>query len=122
MSYLRIGAAIAGVALLAFLWWRVSLSFAQADEIAEQRSHIESLNAAAARDQRIAGELATFRGQQSDWMRDFHEQLGKQPITIKVPPHVDPKTGAIEPCVVRDAAVYRRLFNEAVTGAPAGVP
>ena len=121
MSYLRIAGAVAAVALVVFIGWRVSLSFSQGEQIEQQAEHIGSLEKAAARDQRIATEIAEFRGQQSDWMRDFHEELGKKPLTIKVPPHVDPKTGAIEPCVVRDPVRYRELFNRAVTGS-AGVP
>jgi hypothetical protein len=122
MSYLRIGLAIAAALALAWLAHRVSLSFSQADTIEAQGEQIDTLNYARLRDTRIARELGVFRSQQSDWMRAFHDELGKKPLTKKVPPHVDPKTGAIEPCVVRDPVLYRRLFNEAVTGAPAGVP
>jgi hypothetical protein len=121
MTYLRIAGAVAAAALLVFLWWRVSLSFSQGDVIDEQRDHITGLEAAAARDQRIAHEIAVFRGQQLDFNKSFHDDLAKQPLTHKEPPHVDPVTGKVEPCVVRDPARYRSLFNEAVTGAP-GVP
>lgn len=123
MTYLRIAGAVVVVALLGFLWWRVSLSFSQGDVIDEQREHITGLEVAAARDQRIANEITNFRGQQDDWAKKFHDELGKQPLTHKEPPHVDPVTGKVEPCVVRDAARYRELFNAAVEGtAPAGVP
>lgn len=121
MSYLRIAAAVAGVALLAFLWWRVSLSFAQADELEAKQQTIDALGAAAARDRRTADEIATFRGQQSDWMRAFHEELGKKPLMIEVA-HVDPKTGATVTCRQRDPVRYRGLFNAAVAGTAAGVP
>lgn len=121
MSYLRIGLAIAAAVALAWLVHRVSLSFSLGDEIAAKQETIDALGAAAARDRRFADALGLFRGQQSDWMRDFHEELGKQAITKKVPPHVDPKTGAVEPCIVRDPVRYRELFNRAVAG-PVGVP
>lgn len=121
VSYLRIAGAVAAIALVVFLGWRVSLSFSQGEQIDQQQEHIASLEAAAARDQRIATELATFRGQQFDFAKAFRDAVASSPLTKKVPPHVDPKTGAIEPCVVRDPARYRSLFNEAVTGAP-GVP
>lgn len=118
---MRIGLAVAAVLAAAWLAHRVSLSFSQADEIAEQRSHIDALTLAAARDTRTAQEMALFRGQQADFNRNFSEELAKKPLTMKVPPHVDPKTGAVEPCVVRDPVRYRELFNQAVTGS-AGVP
>lgn len=114
MSYLRIGLAVAAVLAAAWLAHRVSLSFAQAEEIAEQRAHIGALTLAAARDLRVSRELAQFRAQQADEGRAWREELTKKPLTIKVPPHVDPKTGAVEPCVVRDARRYRELFNSAV--------
>jgi hypothetical protein len=121
VSYLRIAGAAAAAALIAFLWWRVSLSFSQGDVIDEQRGHIEGLELAAARDRRTAHEIAVFRAQQSDATRAFHDELTKKPLTHQEPPHVDPVTGKVEPCVVRDPARYRELFNQAVTGA-AGVP
>ena len=122
MTYLRIAGAVAAAALLAFLWWRVSLSFSQGDEIAAQASHIAGLEAAAARDQRIANVIDVFRGQQFDFNKNFSDELAKHPLTMKVPPHVDPVTGKVEPCVVRDAVRYRELFNSAVTATPTGVP
>ncbi len=115
-----IGAVVAA-ALLGFLWWRVSLSFSQGEQIEEQRDHITSLEAAAARDQRTANEIATFRGQQFDFNKAWHEDLDSKPLTHEVQPHVDPKTGKCEPHRERDPVRYRVLFNEAVTGA-AGVP
>lgn len=116
MNYLRLAGMIGAALLLAFIAWRVSLSFSQAATIDAQGDEIDTLTAARLRDTRVARELAEFRGQQSDWSRQFHDDLSKQPLTVKVPPHVDPKTGAIEPCVHRDAARYRVLYNEAVTG------
>lgn len=121
ISYLRIGLAVGAAILIGLIWWRVQLSFSQGAELAEQRAHIDALTSAAARDNRTSQELARFRGQQSDWSHQFHEDLTAKPLTQKVPPHVDPKTGVAEPCVQRIPARYRELFNEAVTGAP-GVP
>jgi hypothetical protein len=118
MSYLRIGLIVGAVVALAWLGHRVQLSFSQADEIAEQRAHIDALTLAAARDSRISQEMALFRGQQADFGKAFRDELAKRPLTIKVPPNVDPKTGAVEPCVVRDPVRYRELFNSAVTGTP----
>lgn len=117
----RIIGIVGAVAALAFIGWRVSLSFSQADEIAAKQQTIDALGAAAARDRRFASELSVFRGQQSDWSHQFHDDLTAKPLTQKVPPHVDPKTGVAEPCVQRIPARYRELFNEAVTGT-AGVP
>lgn len=122
MSYLRLAGIIGAALLAAFLWWRVSLSFSQADVIEQQEGRITSLEVAAARDQRIATTMADFRGSQDTFAEWLRGELAKKPLTIKVPPHVDPKTGAIEPCVVRDPARYRSLFNAAVSGTADGVP
>lgn len=121
MSYLRIGLAIAAAVLVAWLVHRVSLSFTLGDEIAAKQDTIDALGAAAARDRRFADALGLFRGQQSDWSRQFHDDLTSKPLTIKVQPHVDPKTGAVAPCIVRDPVRYRELFNQALAG-PVGVP
>lgn len=121
VSYLRIAGYVGAALALAFLWWRVSLSFSQGDVIDAQQDHISGLEMAAARDQRIATEIAVFRGQQSDVAKQFREDLAKHPLTREVQPHVDPKTGIAEPCHERIPARYRELFNRAVTGAP-GVP
>src|SRR4051812_25761740 len=100
ITYLRIAAAVAVAALLAFIWWRISLSFSQADVIDQQQGRITSLEVAAARDQRIASTMADFRGSQDSFAKWLRDELAKKPLTNKVAPHVDPKTGAIEPCVV----------------------
>lgn len=122
MTYLRIAGAVAVAALLAFLGYRVVLSFSQGDVIDEQRGHIKGLELAVARDRRTAHEIAVFRAQQSNATRAFHDELAKKPLTHQEPPHVDPVTGKVEPCVVRDPARYRELFNRAVDPATAGVP
>lgn len=121
MSYLRIAGAVVAIAALAFIGWRVSLSFSQGEVIDAQQEHIAGLEMAASRDQRIADQMAAFRGERRDAEQAFRDEMARKPLTIKVPPYVDPKTGAIEPCVVRDPHRYRELFNQAVTGAP-GVP
>lgn len=121
MSYLRITGAVVGVCLLAFLWWRVSLSFSQGDELEHRQQEIDRLYESRVRDTRIATAIDTFRGQQFDFAKNFRNDLAKLPLTLKVAPHVDPNTGAIEPCVVRDAVRYHGLYNQAVTGTD-GVP
>jgi hypothetical protein len=122
IGYLRIAGAVAAIALLVFLGWRVSLSFSQGEQLDQQQAHIASLEAAAARDQRIATELATFRGQQFDFAKAFRDAVASSPLTRKVPPHVDPKTGVVEPCVERNAPRYRSLFNSALDGPAANMP
>jgi hypothetical protein len=121
MSYVRIIGAVVAAALLAFLWWRVSLSFAQAEEIEAKDAQITTLTAAAARDTRIARELADFRSQQSDFSQWFREEAAKQPLTREVVRYVNPNTGEKVVCRERDPVRYRGLFNAAVTGT-AGVP
>lgn len=118
MSYLRIAGAVAAVALLGFLWWRVSLSFSQGATIDAQAAQIGTLEAARQRDTRVTREISGFRQVLEDGTAAFRDELGKRPLTIKVAPHVDPKTGAVEPCVTRDAVRYRELYNRAVTGPP----
>lgn len=122
MNYLRIGLAVGAIILIALIWWRVQLSFTQGAELDEQRAHIDALTLAAARDGRISNELALFRGQQSDWHRQFHDDLTAKPLTQKVPPHVDPKTGVAEPCIQRIPARYRELFNLAIDPPAANMP
>lgn len=119
MNYLRIGLAVAAVLAAAWLAHRVSLSFSQADEIAEQRAHIDALTLAAARDSRTAQEMALFRGDQRQGFKAFDERLRSMKLTREVP-HVT-STGEQVVCVQRDRAGYRRMHNEAVTGT-AGVP
>jgi hypothetical protein len=121
VSYLRIGGAIAAAALAAFLWWRVSLSFTQADELEARDARIAGLEAAAARDTRIANELSIFRAEQTAASQAFRQELASKPITREVVRHVDTSTGEQIVCRERDPARYRELFNRAVTGA-AGVP
>lgn len=123
LSYLRIAGAIGAALLLAFLWWRVSLSFSQGEQIDAQQAHIAGLEMAAARDQRIATELATFRGQQFDFAKSFREAIASVPLTREVVKYVNPTTGEKITCRERDPARYRELFNSAVSGtAPAVVP
>lgn len=122
MTYLRIAGAVVVVALLGFLWWRVSLSFSQGEQLEQQQGQIDRLWDARVRDTRIAVAIDTFRGQQFDFAKAFRDAIASSPITHEVP-HVDPKTGATSTCVERIPARYRELFNSAVTGAAApGVP
>jgi hypothetical protein len=65
-----------------------------------------ALEIAAKKDTRIADELATFRTQQTISLRQFDETLR----TSKVTREIRYENGT---CVVRDPALYRRLFNEA---------
>lgn len=121
VSYLRIGLAAGAAILIGLIWWRVQLSFTQGAEIDKQRDHIDALTVAAARDNRTTGEMAKFRGQQSDALKAFRDDLSKKPLTNTVVKYVDKATGEKVVCVERDPVRYRVLFNEAVAGA-AGVP
>jgi hypothetical protein len=121
VSYLRIAGAVAAAALLAFLWWRVSLSFSQGDVIDEQRGHIKASSwpprATSAPPTRSPSSAASSPTS----TQAFHDELTKKPLTHEVPPHVDPEDGQGRALRERDPARYRELFNQAVTGA-AGVP
>lgn len=121
MNYLRIAGAVVVAALLAFLWWRVSLSFSQGDTIDAQAAQIGTLEAARARDTRVASEMRAFRDEQATGRQAFLDALNKKPLTLKVT-HVDPTTGKTDTCTERDPVRYRELFNAGVTGAAAGVP
>lgn len=121
MSYLRIAGTVSTVVLFAFLWWRVSLSFSQAETIDVQQQAIAGLNAARIRDTRVAREMAAFRAQQADFGAGFQQELAKKPLTFEVK-HVDSATGATVVCRQRNPVRYRELFNSAVTGTPVGVP
>jgi hypothetical protein len=70
-----------------------------------------ALQDAAKKDTRIADELATFRAQQSVSFRQFDETLR----TSKVTREIRYENGT---CVVRDPAIYRKLFNDAYSEAP----
>jgi hypothetical protein len=70
-----------------------------------------ALEIAAKKDTRIADELATFRTQQTVSLRQFDETLR----TSKVTREIRYENGT---CVVRDPAIYRKLFNEATGTAP----
>jgi hypothetical protein len=121
VSYVRIIGAVVAVALAAFIWWRVSLSFSQADELEVKAEQIAGLQAAAARDTRIATELSNFRAEQTAASQAFREELASKPITREVVRHVDTSTGEQIVCRERDPVRYRELFNSAIDGTSAGL-
>jgi hypothetical protein len=75
-------------------------------ELAVASAQVQALEIAAKKDARIADELATFRTQQTVSLRQFDETLRKSKVTREI----RYENGT---CVVRDPALYRRLFNEA---------
>lgn len=115
-SYLRIAGAVAAVAAIAFLWWRVQLSFSQGAELDAKDETISALNRAFMRDARTATAMADFRGEQATFNQAFKERLDAEPITREVVKYVDRNTGATVTCRERDPVRYRLRFNEAVTG------
>jgi hypothetical protein len=115
MSYLRIGLLIGGAALLAFLGWRVILSFEQGEELDRREEQISQLTRAIDRDSRIAGEMAEFRAGQGEFQTWFQGEMRKKPLTTKVE-YVNPTTGEKTTCDKRDHERYRELFNSAVAG------
>jgi len=92
-----------------------------ATELAASDAKVSALKDAAAKDERIANELATFRTQQMVSLKAFDEKLKVTKFTREV--RYETKEGSVV-CVERNPATYRELHNEAVSGAPspAGVP
>lgn len=122
INWPRVIVGILIVSAIAFVTWRVSLSFSQGEELEHRQAEIDRLNDARVRDTRIAVAIDTFRGQQFDFAKAFRDALAAQPLTHEVHPHVDPKTGQCEPVRVRDPVRYGILFNAAVNGDAAGLP
>ena len=116
---LRVWIELAGVAAVGFLIWREhhAVHLYQAERVARVAADARAagLDYALARDHRIADELSTFRNQQHADFKAFDEKVTKTEITHEV--RYETATGEQVVCHDRDAAVYRRLFDEAVTGA-----
>lgn len=94
---------------------------ARTAELNLAKAEVTALKDAAAKDARIAEALQAFRTEQATNFRAFDEKLKVTKFTREV--RYETKDGEPVVCVERIPAVYRRLHNEAVSGAaPAGVP
>lgn len=116
-------AALGGAILLALLvfsnWQRVraekslrraetALELANAQVAAEQQAREN--------DARIAAELASMRTEMSDSFKAFDETLKTSKVTREV--RYVTQTGETVSCQQRDPAVFRSLFNEALSTPP----
>jgi hypothetical protein len=109
--YIYAGIALAFVGLLVNDHFKTKRLNKAKQELALATAQVGALEIAAKKDTRIADELATFRAQQSVSFRQFDETLR----TSKVTREIRYENGT---CVVRDPALYRKLFNDAYSEAP----
>lgn len=120
------GLLVLAAVLGAVRWVSNTLDKAERAEAAEarviqvEREKVElakTFAAAAAINRGIGEDLAAFRAEESKRAEEWRQKLGSISLMREVK-HVDPTTGVTTTRRERDPVQYRRLFNEAVTGAP----